>query len=162
MESIVSKEQENWIDIGWHQFRGMNIRYGVRGGKSGGMPLIIFNGVGQSIEVLEPLITALKGVEVIAYDVPGTGLSDTPRLPWRYRQHARLAADLLQHLGYESVAAMGISWRAIISDRSGLTRFTSPATSFSEAFSYVAPLVLLIVTQPDRSSLLSSLLSTAT
>ncbi len=110
MESIVSKEQENWIDIGWHQFRGMNIRYGVRGGKSGGMPLIIFNGVGQSIEVLEPLITALKGVEVIAYDVPGTGLSDTPRLPWRYRQHARLAADLLQHLGYESVAAMGISW----------------------------------------------------
>lgn len=106
----MSKEQEHWTDIGWHKYRGMSVRYGVRRGKPGGTPLIIFNGVGQSIEVLEPLIEGLKGVEVIAYDVPGTGLSDTPRLPWRYRQHASLAADLLRHLGYESVAAMGISW----------------------------------------------------
>ena len=106
----MSKNDVDWIDIGWHQFRGMKIRYGVRPGNPGGMPLIIFNGVGQSIEVLEPLIEALEGVEVIVYDVPGTGLSDTPRLPWRYRQHAELAANLVRQLGYESVTAMGISW----------------------------------------------------
>ena len=106
----MSKKNGNWIDIDWYNFRGMQIRYGVRRGKAGGTPLIIFNGVGQSIEVLEPLIEALDGVEVIVYDVPGTGLSDTPRLPWRYRQHAELAADLLDHLGYDTVAAMGISW----------------------------------------------------
>lgn len=106
----MSRKEDSWIDMGWHRFRGMKIRYGVRRGKPGGTPLIIFNGVGQSIEVLEPLIAALEGVEVIVYDVPGTGLSDTPRLPWRYSRHAKLAADLLRQLGYDSVAAMGISW----------------------------------------------------
>jgi poly(3-hydroxyoctanoate) depolymerase len=106
----VAKNTVNWINIGWYQFRGMSIRYGVRPGNDNGVPLIIFNGVGQSIEVLEPLIEALGGVEVIAYDVPGTGLSDTPRLPLRYSRHAELAAALLDHLGYDKVAAMGISW----------------------------------------------------
>ena len=60
--------------------------------------------------MLEPLIEALEGVEVITYDVPGTGLSDTPLLPWRYRKHAELAASLLGHLGYKQVCVMGISW----------------------------------------------------
>ncbi len=106
----MSKFKDNWIDIGWHRFRGLNVRYGIRRGSAGRTPLIIFNGVGQSIEVLEPLIKALDDVEVITYDVPGTGLSDTPRLPWRYRAHAELAADLVRHLGYENVSAMGISW----------------------------------------------------
>lgn len=106
----MSRKIANWIDIGWFKYRDMNVRYGVRPGKPGGMPLIIFNGVGQSIEVLEPLIEALDGVEVISYDVPGTGLSDTPLLPWRYRNHAKLATALLKHLGYDRVAAMGISW----------------------------------------------------
>ena len=106
----MSKKKANWIDFGWHEFRGLNIRYGVRPGKAGSVPLLIFNGVGQSIEVLEPLIEALDGVEVIVYDVPGTGLSDTPVLPWRYRKHAELAASLLDHLGYKQVICLGISW----------------------------------------------------
>jgi poly(3-hydroxyalkanoate) depolymerase len=98
------------MDIGWYTFDNLRIRYGVRLGVPGSVPLIIFNGVGQSIEVLQPLIDALEGVEVIVYDVPGTGLSDTPTLPWRYSRHARLAAALVAHLGYSSVIAMGISW----------------------------------------------------
>ncbi len=106
----MSMRESEWIDIGWHRYRGLQVRYGVRRGKPGCLPLIIFNGVGQSIEVLQPLIEALEGVEVICYDVPGTGLSDTPLLPWRYSRHAALAADLLAALGYEAVAAMGISW----------------------------------------------------
>ena len=98
------------IETGRHVFDGLEIRYGVRTGSSDAVPLLIFNGVGQSIEVLGPLIDALEDVEVIVYDVPGTGLSDTPRLPWSYRRHAALAADLVRNLGYERVVAMGISW----------------------------------------------------
>ena len=105
-----SKGKGDWIDFNWYQFEGLTIRYGVRRGVPGGVPLLIFNGVGQSIEVLQPLIEAMVGIEVITLDVPGTGLSDTPVLPWRYRRHAALAASLLEHLGYSSVAAMGISW----------------------------------------------------
>lgn len=100
----------NSIEFGWYTFDNLKIRYGIRRGDAGALPLLIFNGVGQSIEVLEPLIDALQGVEVITYDVPGTGLSDTPILPWRYSRHASLAAALLAHLGCDSVAAMGISW----------------------------------------------------
>ncbi len=100
----------NCIDMDWYEFEGMRIRYGVRRGEPGSLPLIIFNGVGQSIEVLQPLVDAMEGVEVLVYDVPGTGLSDTPALPWRYGRHARLATALVEHLGYERVAAMGISW----------------------------------------------------
>ena len=104
------RKKNDGIDVGWMQFDGLRIRYGVRRGKPGGVPLIIFNGVGQSIEVLQPLIDTLEGVEVIVYDVPGTGLSDTPALPWRYRRHATMATALVEHLGYDSVMAMGISW----------------------------------------------------
>ena len=60
--------------------------------------------------MLQPLIEALEDVTVVVYDVPGTGLSDTPALPWRFRGHATLAASLLNYLGYDRVMAMGISW----------------------------------------------------
>ena len=85
-------------ETGFHRFAGLQVRYGIRRGEPDGVPLVIFNGVGQSIEVLGPLIEALEGVEVIVHDVPGTGLSDTPRLPWSYRRHAALAADLARVL----------------------------------------------------------------
>ena len=52
------------IETGRHVFDGLEIRYGVRPGSSDAVPLLIFNGVGQSIEVLGPLIDALEGVEV--------------------------------------------------------------------------------------------------
>ncbi|MEH6549293.1 MAG: poly(3-hydroxyalkanoate) depolymerase [Pseudomonadales bacterium] len=106
----VTNTTDSWINIDWHEFRGMRIRYGLRPGKAGTVPLLIFNGVGQSIEVLQPLIDELKDVTIVVYDVPGTGLSDTPILPWRYRQHAAVAGSLLNYLGYEQVIAMGISW----------------------------------------------------
>ena len=67
------KGKDDWIDSGWHQYEGLKIRYGVRRGVARGVPLLIFNGVGQSNEVLQPLIEAMEGIEVITLDVPGTG-----------------------------------------------------------------------------------------
>lgn len=91
-------------------FEGLSIRYAVREGRSDLPPLLIFNGIGQNIEVLLPLIDKLRNVRVITYDVPGSGLSDTPLLPWRYRQHARVAARLLEILGVNYAHVLGISW----------------------------------------------------
>ena len=105
----VSKSKD-WIDYDWFEHEGLRVRYGVRSGNSDSVPLLIFNGVGQSIEVLQPLIEALDGIEVIAYDVPGTGMSDTPVLPLRYGRHAKLASALISHLDYERIGAMGSSW----------------------------------------------------
>jgi poly(3-hydroxyalkanoate) depolymerase len=106
----VNNIETDWINLNWHEFDGMRIRYGVRPGKAGGIPLLIFNGIGQSVEVLEPLIQAMGDIEVITYDVPGAGLSDAPTLPLRFWQHAEVAASLLDHLGYKKVVTMGISW----------------------------------------------------
>lgn len=101
---------KNSIDTAWFEYESLRIRYGIRPGKKKLTPLLIFNGIGQSLDVLQPLIDALPDMEVIVYDVPGTGLSDTPMLPWRYRQHAALATALADHLDYQSLNVMGISW----------------------------------------------------
>src|SRR5262249_28314637 len=53
-------------------------------------------------------------------------------------------------------ADIGMAFFMTMSRYSGRTRFTFPATSFNDASLYVAPLVLLIVTQPERSSFASS------
>jgi pimeloyl-ACP methyl ester carboxylesterase len=42
-------------------------------------PLLIFNGIGANLELLEPFVEALGDVEVIIFDVPGVGGSPTPR-----------------------------------------------------------------------------------
>ncbi|MEH6581064.1 MAG: poly(3-hydroxyalkanoate) depolymerase [Halioglobus sp.] len=128
----------DWINLGIHSFEGMRIRYGVRPGKKQGVPLLIFNGVGQSIEVLQPLIEAMSGLEIIAYDVPGTGLSDTPVFPMRYCRHAEVAASLIAHLGYEKVAVMGISWGGPL------------AQQFSKQYSKLASKLILAVSPPGN------------
>jgi poly(3-hydroxyalkanoate) depolymerase len=81
----------------------------VRGG--GVVPLLIFNGIGAGLELLEPFVEALQDVEIIAFDVPGTGASPTTLFPYRYRQLARLADRLMTELGYEGkIDVLGVSW----------------------------------------------------
>ena len=94
----------------WFSYRGLDIRFAVRAGDSNEPPLLIFNGIGQNIEVLRPLIRALPDRRIITYDVPGTGSSDTPLLPWRFSEHARLAMNLLQSLNVNEASILGISW----------------------------------------------------
>ena len=109
------KKSNPGIEYGSYHHEGMEIRYSVKRGK--GRPLLIFNGIGQNVEVLEPLYQHLPDIEVIIYDVPGTGLSDTPIFPWSYRRHARLAASLVRSLGYGQVDVMGISWGACLAQQ---------------------------------------------
>ena len=75
-----------------------------------GPPLLIFNGIGASIELVEPFLDALDGREAIIFDVPGVGGSPAPRLPYRPGTLARLSARLLDQLGHARVDALGVSW----------------------------------------------------
>jgi poly(3-hydroxyalkanoate) depolymerase len=87
------------------------LRVGTRRGKHGGTPLLIFNGIGANLELMEPFVAALPGVEVIAFDVPGIGGSAPARWPYRLFQLARLADRLLRALGHEGqVDVLGVSW----------------------------------------------------
>jgi poly(3-hydroxyalkanoate) depolymerase len=90
---------------------GQPLRVGIHRGSSGLPPLLVFNGIGANMELVEPLATALQDIEVIAFDVPGVGGSPAPLLPYRFRGLAQLAAQLLDTLGYTGpVDVLGVSW----------------------------------------------------
>jgi len=74
-------------------------------------PLLLMNGIGVNLEVLQPFVDVLNpAIEVIRFDIPGTGGSPAPRVPHTFSMHARLAAQMLDQLGYGQVDVLGISW----------------------------------------------------
>jgi len=101
------------VDVG-----GQRLRVGVRPGVPGRAPLLLFNGIGANLELLEPLAAALAGVEMIIFDVPGVGGSPTSRWPYRFSGLARLANRLLSTLGYEGpVDVLGVSWGGAVAQQ---------------------------------------------
>jgi len=89
---------------------GQRLHVSVTTGSAKGPPLLIFNGIGANLELLKPFVDALDGIETIAYDVPGAGTSPPPQMPLRFSGHARIAARLLDALGYDQVDVFGVSW----------------------------------------------------
>jgi poly(3-hydroxyalkanoate) depolymerase len=88
-----------------------HLRVAVRPGDGVRTPLVLVNGIGASLEVLEPFVDALNpSIEVLRFDVPGVGGSPLPRIPYRLPGLARLVGRLLDQLGYRTVDLLGISW----------------------------------------------------
>jgi len=98
------------MQIGLHDIAGQLLRVGVRPGDAARPPLLLFNGIGASIELLEPFLDALDGPGAITFDVPGVGGSPAPTLPYRPSTLARLSARLLDQLGHQQVDVLGVSW----------------------------------------------------
>ncbi len=90
---------------------GRTLRVGIRRGSNASPPLLMFNGIGANLELVEPLVAALDGVEVVIFDIPGVGGSPTPAMPYRFSTLSLLADKLLTHLGYTGpVDVLGVSW----------------------------------------------------
>src|SRR5260370_41862297 len=98
------------MQISLHEVEGQVLRVGIRRGEKARAPLLIFNGIGANIELVEPFLDALDGPEAIIFDVPGVGGSPSPWLPYRPSSLARLSAQLLDQLGHERVDVLGVSW----------------------------------------------------
>src|SRR5215471_18692184 len=90
---------------------GQVLRVGRRRGDArSARPLLIFNGIGANLEMLEPFVQALQDIEVVAFDVPGAGASPAPTYPYRYRHIAVLADRMMSELGYGcEVDVLGVS-----------------------------------------------------
>src|SRR5438105_4922113 len=87
------------------------LRVAIRSGNSTRTPLLLVNGIGVNFEVLQPFVDALDpAIEVLRFDVPGTGGSPAPRIPYRFSAHARLVTKMLDQLGYQQVDVLGVSW----------------------------------------------------
>jgi poly(3-hydroxyalkanoate) depolymerase len=89
------------------EVEGLRLRVSIRGS---GPSLLLLNGIGASLELLEPFRQAIRGHETIAVDLPGVGQSDTALLPMRFRSYARLVAGALGVLRYDQVDVLGVSW----------------------------------------------------
>lgn len=98
------------MQISLRDVGGQTLRVGIRPGDKALRPLLIFNGIGANIELIEPFLDAFRGPEVVVFDMPGVGGSPAPRLPYRPSTLTRLAARLLDQLGHARVDALGVSW----------------------------------------------------
>jgi poly(3-hydroxyalkanoate) depolymerase len=98
------------VQIGLRDVSGQTLRVGIRPGEDSRRPLLIFNGIGANIELVEPFLDAFQGPEVVVFDMPGVGGSPAPRLPYRPSMLARLTARLLDQLGHAQVDVLGVSW----------------------------------------------------
>lgn len=97
----------------------LRLRVSVRGS---GRPLLLFNGLGASLEIFDPLRRELGRTETIAVDMPGTGGSQATRLPRRLCSLARLAGGILDVLGYPgAIDVLGISWGGALAQEFALT-----------------------------------------
>ena len=105
-ESTRSQDEKRTIIVD-----GQPLRIAIRSGDGTRTPLLLMNGIGINLEVLQPFVDALDPIiEVIRFDVPGTGGSPARTIPYRFSALARLVAHMLNQLGYQQVDVLGVSW----------------------------------------------------
>jgi poly(3-hydroxyalkanoate) depolymerase len=145
------------VAIAFHDIEGQRLRVGMRrGNRSLATPLLLFNGIGANIELVEPFLDALRAPDAIVFDIPGVGGSPAPRLPYRLRALARLAARLLERLRYPRVDVLGVSWGGALAQQFAFQsphrcrRLVLAATSPGHLMVPAAPSVLIKMATPRR------------
>jgi poly(3-hydroxyoctanoate) depolymerase len=92
------------------QLDAQTLRVGRQAGKGSRIPLLLFNGIGGNVELLEPIAGWMPEREVITFDIPGVGHSPLPNLPYRVTGIAHLAVQVLDHFGHTRADVLGVSW----------------------------------------------------
>jgi poly(3-hydroxyalkanoate) depolymerase len=90
---------------------GQQIRVNVRSGT--GVPLVLCNGIGASLEVLDPVVEHLDpDTTVVRFDAPGSGGSPDSPLPYGFPYLAAVLRQLLNKLDLNTraVDVLGLSW----------------------------------------------------
>ena len=144
------------MQIELHDVGGQRLRVGIRPGDRALPPVLLFNGIGANIELVEPFLDAFRGPEAIVFDVPGVGGSPAPRLPYRPSMLARLSGRLLEQLGHGQVDVLGVSWGGAIAQQFAFQqskrcrRLVLAATSPGHLMVPGKPSVLLKMVTPRR------------
>ena len=110
-EMNTSPESVTSMEIQTVDLDGQILRVGIRHGSDASPPLLIFNGIGANLELVEPFVEALDDVGVIIFDIPGVGGSPVPLAPYRFSTLSVLTDKLLRRLGHDGpVDVLGVSW----------------------------------------------------
>ena len=121
------------------------------------VPLLLINGIGARLELLEPFVSELDpAVEVIRFDPPGVGGSPLPFRPYRFGGLCRLIAAMLTELGHDRVDVLGISWGGGVAQhfaavqRARCRRLVLVATAMGTPMVPARPSVLVHLVTPRR------------
>lgn len=122
-----------------------------------GIPLVIANGIGASLEILQPFVDALPAeIEVVRFDIPGVGGTAPPRRPYRFSGLARMLRRGLDQLGYHTVDVLGISWGGGIAQELAILRngrcrrLVLVSTATGAVMMPGSPRVLAVMASPRR------------
>jgi poly(3-hydroxyoctanoate) depolymerase len=100
---------------------GHEVRVDVRVGPDpSATPVLLLMGLGGSVEMWEPFraeLVARTGATTVAYDVPGTGDSPTPRRPLPMWTHARIATRVADAVGLPTFDVLGLSWGGLLAQQ---------------------------------------------
>ncbi|MEO6955812.1 MAG: alpha/beta fold hydrolase [Antricoccus sp.] len=136
---------------------GATFRVAIHDGEPGGTPLLLFNGIGASLETFGPFLDALDPARpVIRLDVPGIGGSPMPARPYRFSTLSRSIGRLLDRLEVSEVDVLGISWGGALAQQFALTerkrvrRIVLVATSTGSISVPANPFVLAHLATPRR------------
>ncbi len=137
---------------------GRTLRVSVRRGDGTRPPLLLMNGIGASLEVLQPFVDALDPRRVvIRFDVPGVGGSPRPVLPYTMITFAPVVAGLLTELGHAgAVDVLGFSWggglaqQFAVQHRTRCRRLVLAATGTGSLMVPASPRVLAKMLTPRR------------
>jgi poly(3-hydroxyalkanoate) depolymerase len=144
------------VDIRTLRIAGQEIRVALHGPEGAARTLLVFNGIGASVETVAPFAAPFRDTRVVTFDVPGVGGSPTPALPYRFAWLARLSARLLDALGIEEVDVFGVSWggalaQQFVHDFPGRSRtLTLAATCAGFVMVPGSPRVLAQLASPRR------------
>lgn len=81
-----------------------------------GPPLLFISGTGGDLRV-QPNVFAsplAKAFDLVAYDQRGLGRTDKPDVPYAMAEYADDAAALLDHVGWDKVAVIGVSFGGMV------------------------------------------------
>jgi pimeloyl-ACP methyl ester carboxylesterase len=102
---------------------GRVLRVAVREGDPAWPPLLLCNGIGASLELLQPFVDALDPRRpVIRFDMPGIGGSPAPAVPYHLHTLPSLLSGLLDELGHDQADVLGISWGGGLAQQFALSR----------------------------------------
>jgi pimeloyl-ACP methyl ester carboxylesterase len=108
--SAASRRRDEWFVT----VSGRRLRIRVHGD---GPPLLLINGLGANVATWTPLIDRLPEFKVISFDAPGTGLSQTPSVPYKVAKIVEVARRVLDAAGVERADVLGYSLGGSVAQR---------------------------------------------
>ncbi|MET0837538.1 MAG: poly(3-hydroxyalkanoate) depolymerase [Marmoricola sp.] len=94
--------------------RGLQARVSVRPARGALVdepPLLLCNGIGASLEALQPLVDSLDPDRgVVRFDVPGVGGSPAPPFPYPIAALSSWVTAVMGRLGHRQFDVLGLSW----------------------------------------------------